>query len=68
MRRLVGEDCGFIFGVKNAREFEDYADNLKISEEWSCFEDRDFHPRILQFFKHIAYVSRATWTVKATIT
>ncbi|MEX2667071.1 hypothetical protein [Candidatus Uabimicrobium amorphum] len=43
-------------------------DNLRVVEEWPCFDDRDFRPKILQIFKYWSYVSRNTWTIRAEIT
>lgn len=69
MERNLGSTAGssYQFGVADATEIESYADNLHVVEEWSYFEDEDLSPRMMRFFRHINFVARTQWTIKAII-
>ena len=69
MRRNLGSEAGasYQFGLREASEIEGYAQGLRVVEEWSYFEDRDIIPRFLRLFRHLKFVTRTQWTIKATI-
>jgi len=69
MKRNTGTLAGssYTYGIKKAGEIEKYADNIRVTEEWSYFEDPDIKPKSLQVLKHIKAFSRTQWTIKARI-
>ena len=70
MKRNSGSEAGASFnsGIKDAKEIENYANNLKVLEEWSYFEDPDIRPRFQRVFRHFKSMSRTQWTIRASIT
>lgn len=69
MKRNSGTEAGtsFNFGIKDAKEIESYARNIKVMEEWSYFEDPDIRPRFQRLFRHFKSFSRTQWTIRARI-
>ena len=69
MKRSLGSKAGasYDFGVREAREIEVYGPAIKVVEEWSYFEDEDIRPKFLRLFRHIKFMCRTQWTIKATI-
>jgi methyltransferase (TIGR00027 family) len=69
MKRNSGTTAGssFTYGIRKAEDIEDYADNLKVQEEWSYFEDPDMKPRSMQMLRHFKVFTRTQWTVRADI-
>lgn len=69
MKRNSGTLAGssFTYGIRCAEDIEQYADKLKVLEEWSCFEDPDLRPKSMQVLKHFKAFSRTQWTIKASI-
>lgn len=67
LKHSLGSDAGaaYQFGVRDAREVETYAKNIKVEEEWSYFEDDDIRPRFLRLFRNVEFVTRTQWTIKA---
>ena len=65
----LGTQAGssYDFGVRDAKDIESHADNIKVVEEWSYFEDEDIKPTILRLFRNIKLFSRTQWTIRATI-
>jgi methyltransferase (TIGR00027 family) len=70
MKRRSGSEAGssYNYGIMQGKDIEAYADNLKVLEEWSYFEEPDVRPRLLRFFRHFKSFSRTQWTVRAEIT
>jgi methyltransferase (TIGR00027 family) len=69
MKRNAGTAAGsaYTYGLRRAEDMEPYADNLKVSEEWSYFEEPDLKPKSMQYLKHVKAFSRTQWTIKANI-
>jgi len=69
MKRYLGSeaDAAYHFGVRDAREIEALADGVRVTGEWSYFEDPDIRPRWLQVFRHLKSMTRSQWTVEASI-
>jgi methyltransferase (TIGR00027 family) len=69
MKRRGGTEAGsaYQFGIADGRDIETYADNLKLMEEWSYFEDPDVRPRSLGLLRHLKSFSRTQWTIHASI-
>lgn len=69
MRRVSGTEAGasYNFGIKDAKDIESYARNIKVIEEWSYFEDPDIRPRFQRLFRHFKSFSRTQWTIRARI-
>ncbi len=69
MKKNSGTEAGssFIYGLINGKEIESYAPNITVTEEWSIFEDPDIRPRFMRVFRHSKALSRAQWTIKASI-
>ena len=69
MRRSFGTEAGssFDFGIRGPKDVESYGRGIRVVEEWSYFEDRDIRPRFLRLFRHVPFIARTLWTVKATI-
>ena len=55
------------FGLGNAGEIESYAENIRVVDEWSYFEDPDIKPRFLRLFRYFKSFTRTQWTVSALI-
>jgi len=62
---LAGES--YRYGLNEAREIESYADNIRVVEEWSYFEDPDMRPRFFRFLRHFRSFARTQWTIRALI-
>ena len=69
MKRNSGTEAGsaFIYGLNNAREIESYSDNIKVTDEWSYFEDPDIRPKLMRVFRHFKSISKIQYTIKARI-
>jgi len=69
MKRNLGSEAGasYQFGVREANEVETYGPAIKAVEEWSYFEDEDIRPKFLRLFRHLKFMTRTQWTIKATI-
>lgn len=69
MKRRLGSDAGssYQFGVRQARDIESLADNIRVVEEWSYFEDEDIRPRFLRLFRHFDFVAKTQWTIKTKL-
>jgi O-methyltransferase involved in polyketide biosynthesis len=69
MQRSFGmrEGASFTFGIKDAKEIEDYGGNIRVVEEWSYFEDADIEPKFFRLFRNFRPMSRSQWTIRATI-
>lgn len=69
MRRRLGSGAGsdYQFGVRDVREVEEYGENIRVVDEWSYFQDRDIHPKILRLFRHFRFLSRTQWTIRIAI-
>ena len=69
MKRRSGTEAGtsYSYGIAQGKDIEAYADNLKVLEEWSYFEEPDVRPRMLRFLRHFKSFSRTQWTVRAEI-
>ena len=69
MKRNLGSGAGasFDFGVKDARDVEDFGEGIKVREEWSYFEDENIRPAILKMFSNWKFMARTQWTVRASI-
>jgi methyltransferase (TIGR00027 family) len=65
----MGTEAGssYDFGIRSARDIESYADNIKVVEEWSYYEDEDISPKILRLLRNVKPFSRTQWTIRATI-
>jgi len=69
MQRSFGmkEDASFSFGIRDAKEIENYGNNIRVIEEWSYFEDPDIEPKFFRLFRNFKPMSRSQWTIMATI-
>ncbi|MDH5719456.1 MAG: class I SAM-dependent methyltransferase [Spirochaetia bacterium] len=69
MKKTLGFDAGssYNFGIKNASEIESYAKGVKVTNEWSYFEDKDIRPKILKYFGSFKMFSRTQWTIEADL-
>lgn len=69
MKRNSGTMAGssYTYGLEKAKEIETYATNIRVTEEWSYFEDPHMRPKFMQVFKHFKALSRTQWTIKASI-
>jgi len=69
MKRRSGTEAGasYQYGMKEGKEVESYAKDLKLIDEWSYFEDPDVRPAALRLLKHIKAFSRTQWTIQAQI-
>jgi len=69
MKQNSGTTAGssFIYGIRKAEDIEQYADNLRVTEQWSYFEDPDMRPKSMQVLKHFKAFSRTQWTIRANI-
>jgi len=62
---MAGES--YRFGLGNAREIESYAENIRVVDEWSYFEDPDIKPGFLRLLRHFRSFARTQWTINALI-
>ena len=69
MKRALGSGAGasFDFGVRDSADLQSFDESIRITEEWSYFEDENIRPAILKLFRHWKFMSRTQWTVKASI-
>jgi len=69
MKRSFGTSAGssYDFGINDARDVEEYGDNIQVVEEWSYFEDEDIKPKVFRIFRNCRMFSRTQWTIRATI-
>jgi len=69
MKRRSGTEAGtsYNYGIAQGKDIEAYANNLKVLEEWSYFEEPDVRPRSLRLLRHFKSFSRTQWTVRAEI-
>ncbi len=69
MKRNLGSGAGasFDFGVRDARDVEDFGEGIEVREEWSYFEDENIRPAILKLFRNWKFMARTQWTVRASI-
>lgn len=69
MKRRLGSDAGssYQFGVRQAQDIESLANNIRVVEEWSYFEDEDIRPRFLRLFRHLDFVAKTQWTIKTKL-
>jgi methyltransferase (TIGR00027 family) len=69
MRKGAGSTAGdyYQFGIKEAAEVESYHSAIKVSGEWSYFEDPDVKPAILKLFRHSKALSKTQYSVMADI-
>jgi len=69
IKRSTGTEAGssYQFGLRDAREIESYGQNIKVLEEWSYFEDPDIKPGFLRLFRHMRAMTRAQWTIRASL-
>lgn len=69
IRKGAGSTAGdyYQFGIKNAAELESYHPGIKVSGEWSYFEDPDVKPAILKLFRHSKSFSKTQYSVMADI-
>jgi len=69
MKRRSGTEAGasFQFGLADGKEVESYAGNIRVTDEWSYFEEPGVHPKILRLFRHFKAFTRTQWTIRATI-
>ena len=67
MKKRMGSSAGssYNYGVKDAREIENYGSSIKVVEEWSYFEDKDIKPAFLKIFRNIRFMTRVQWTIVA---
>ena len=69
MKKSVGSAAGssYNYGVRRARDIESYHRNIRVTGEWSYFEERDIKPAILRLFRSLKNVTRTQWTILAEI-
>jgi methyltransferase (TIGR00027 family) len=69
IQRASGTAAGesYNFGIKEAGEIETYANNIRVVDEWSYFEDPDIRPGFLRLFRHFRSFARTQWTIRARI-
>jgi len=69
MKKRMGSTAGssYNYGVKNAKEIESYHQDIKVTEEWSYFDDEDIRPSFLKLFRNIRFMSRTQWTIIADL-
>lgn len=69
MKRRLHSDAGtaYQFGISKADEIETYGEGIKVVEEWSYFEEREIKPKFLTCLRHLKFLSRTQWTIKAAI-
>lgn len=69
MKRNSGTMAGssYLYGLGKSAEIEEYAENIRVLEEWSYFEDPDLRPKSMQILKHFKAFSRTQWTIRASI-
>jgi methyltransferase (TIGR00027 family) len=69
MKRRSGTEAGasYSYGISEGKDIQAYADNLKVLEEWSYFEDPDVRPKSLSLLRHFRSFSRTQWTIRAAI-
>lgn len=69
LKRNSGTSAGssYTYGIRKGKDIEKYAPNLRLTEEWSCFEDPDLRPRSMQVLKFFKAFTRTQWTVKARL-
>jgi len=65
----LGTQAGssYNFGIRDARDIEAYADNIRVMEEWSYLEDEAVAPGILRSLRSFRLLSRTQWTIRAAI-
>ena len=69
MKRALGFGAGASYesGIRNAAEVESYGSGIKVTDEWSYFEEDDIRPAVLKLFRNWKLLTRTQWTVKASI-
>jgi methyltransferase (TIGR00027 family) len=69
MKRRSGTEAGssFQYGLTDGKEVESYAGNIRVTDEWSYFEEPELRPRSLRLLRHFKAFTRTQWTVRATI-
>lgn len=69
MERSLGFGAGASYesGLRNAAEVESYGSGIKVTDEWSYFEEEDIKPAVLKLFRNWRFMTRTQWTVKASI-
>jgi methyltransferase (TIGR00027 family) len=69
MKRRGGTEAGasYSYGISEGKDILAYANNIKIVEEWSYFEDPDVRPKYLSLLRHLKSFSRMQWTIQAAI-
>ena len=70
MRKGAATTAGdyYQFGIRDASEPETYHPGIKVTGDWSYFEDPDIHPPVLKLFRHFKALSRTQYTVIADLT
>jgi methyltransferase (TIGR00027 family) len=69
MRRKLGtkEEATFEYGVRTPNEIEDYADEVKLLDEWSYLHEPDLRPWILRLLRFFKFATRSQWTLRASL-
>lgn len=69
IKRATGTGAGssYQFGLREAQEIESYGKHIRVMDEWSYFEDPDIKPGFLRLFRHMRAMTRAQWTIRASI-
>lgn len=58
-----GAGSSYNFGIVCGKELESFHPKIKLSEEWSYFEDTDIAPKFLKWLGRFEMFTRTQWTV-----
>jgi methyltransferase (TIGR00027 family) len=69
MKRRSGTEAGtsFQYGLTDGKEVESYAGNIRVTGEWSYFEEPEVQPKLLRLLRRFKAFTRTQWTVRAII-
>ena len=59
----LGKEATFNFGIKDARDLEQWHDGIKVLDEWSYVDEPEKKIGVLRYFKYINLLRKTQWTV-----
>ena len=59
----LGKEATFNFGIKEARDLEQWHPGIKVLDEWSYVDEPEKKIGALRFMKHINLLRKTQWTV-----
>ena len=59
----LGQEATFNFGIKDARDLEQWHSGIKVLDEWFYVDEPEKKIGVLRYFKYINLLRKTQWTV-----